>query len=84
MEVTDYIQFLTGKWHNDHSPGWRFIRAIIDEKVAILKEAGISGVYALGNTSEPVCQIAVGLNRVGMVLLGGLIDYQQLISFRQL
>ncbi|MBE9482317.1 MAG: DUF128 domain-containing protein [Chloroflexi bacterium] len=47
-------------------------RAIVEEKVAMLKEAGISGVYALGNTSEPICQIAVGLNRVGMVLLGGL------------
>ena len=30
------------------------------------------GVGALGNTSDPMCQIAVGLNRVGMVLLGGL------------
>ena len=80
-------------------------RAIVDEKVTSLKEAGIGGVYALGNTSEPVCQIAVGLNRVGMVLLGGLnpvaaaveagieienmaesglIDFQQLKSFRQL
>lgn len=47
-------------------------RAMVDEKVEMLKEAGISGVYALGNTSEPICQIAVGLNRVGMVLLGGL------------
>ncbi len=47
-------------------------RALIEEKLALLKEAGIGGVYALGNTSEPVCQIAVGLNRVGMVLLGGL------------
>ncbi len=47
-------------------------RAIVGEKVAMLKEAGIGGVYALGNTSEPICQIAVGLNRVGMVLLGGL------------
>jgi hypothetical protein len=47
-------------------------RAIVDEKIAILKEAGIGGVYALGNTSEPTCQITVGLNRVGMVLLGGL------------
>lgn len=47
-------------------------RAIVDEKVAMLKEAGIGGVYALGNTSKPICQIAVGLNRVGMVLLGGL------------
>ncbi len=47
-------------------------RAIVDEKIAMLKEAGIGGVYALGNTSEPTCQITVGLNRVGMVLLGGL------------
>ena len=48
-------------------------RAIVSEKVALLKEAGITtGVYALGNTSEPVCQVAVSLNRVGMVLLGGL------------
>ncbi len=47
-------------------------RAIVEEKIAMLKEVGIGGVYALGNTSEPICQIAVGLNRVGMVLLGGL------------
>lgn len=47
-------------------------RAIVDEKIATLKEAGINGVLVLGNTSEPVCQISVGLNRVGMVLLGGL------------
>ena len=42
------------------------------EVVDSLKEAGINGVYALGNTSEPICQIPVGLNRIGMVLLGGL------------
>ena len=47
-------------------------RSIAQEVIASLKEAGISGVYALGNTSEPICQIAIGLNRVGMVLLGGL------------
>jgi repressor of nif and glnA expression len=47
-------------------------RAIVEEKIAMLKEAGINGVYALGNTSEPVCQIAVGLNRFGIVQLGGL------------
>lgn len=47
-------------------------RAIVREKIALLKEAGIGGVYVLGNTSEPVCQITVGLNRVGMVLMGGL------------
>ena len=47
-------------------------RATVEEKVTALKEAGIVGVYVLGNTSEPACQIPVGLNRVGMVLLGGL------------
>jgi hypothetical protein len=47
-------------------------RAIVSEKIAMLKEVGIGGVYALGNISEPICQVAVGLNRVGMVLLGGL------------
>lgn len=47
-------------------------RSIVEEVIAALKEAGIGGVYALGHTSEPVCQIAIGLNRVGVVLLGGL------------
>jgi len=47
-------------------------RAMVEEKTAQLKEAGISGVYALGNTSEAICQIPLGLNRVGLVLLGGL------------
>jgi len=47
-------------------------RLLVESTLAKLKEAGIDGVYAMGNVSEPVCQIAVGLNRVGMVLLGGL------------
>ncbi len=47
-------------------------RGIVEQKIALLKEAGINGVYFLGNTSEPVCQIPVKLNRIGMVLLGGL------------
>ncbi len=47
-------------------------REIVDEKIALLKEAGIDGVYAVGNTSEPICQIPVGLNRFGMIQLGGL------------
>ncbi len=47
-------------------------RGVAEETVSALKEAGINGAYVLGNTSEPVCQVSVGLNRVGMVLLGGL------------
>ena len=47
-------------------------RSVVEETIAGLKAAGINGVFALGNISEPVCQIAVGMNRVGMVLRGGL------------
>ncbi len=47
-------------------------REVFEEKVAMLKEAGIDGVYALGNTSEPLCQITVALNRIGIIQLGGL------------
>ncbi len=47
-------------------------RPVAAEVIESLKEVGIGGVYALGHASEPVCQIPVGLNRVGMVLLGGL------------
>lgn len=42
------------------------------EAVAELEAAGVDGVYVLGGVSESVCQIAVGVNKVGMVLLGGL------------
>ena len=47
-------------------------RTIAEKNIALLKEAGINGSYVLGNTSEPICQITVGLNWVGLVLLGGL------------
>jgi hypothetical protein len=47
-------------------------REVVEEKTARLREAGIGGIYTLGNTSEPVCQIPVALNRVGVVQLGGL------------
>jgi len=47
-------------------------RLAVEEISTAMKAAGINGVYALGNVSEPLCQISVGVNRVGMVLMGGL------------
>jgi len=47
-------------------------REVVEERVALLKEVGIGGVYAMGDTSEPICQIPVALNRIGIVQLGGL------------
>ncbi len=37
-----------------------------------LKEAGIGGLCCLGNISETICEIHVDLNRVGVVLYGGM------------
>lgn len=47
-------------------------RELAEEVVAKLKECSLNGLLLMGNTSEPVCEIPVGLNRVGVVLLGGL------------
>ena len=47
-------------------------RPTAEEVVAKLKEAGLGGLLLMGNISEPVCQIPVELNRVGVILLGGL------------
>ena len=47
-------------------------RAVVEEKITKLKEVGIGGIYALGNTTESLCQIPVALNRIGIVQLGGL------------
>ena len=37
-----------------------------------LKRAGFLGVLMVGNVSEPVCEINIDLNKIGIVLLGGL------------
>ena len=47
-------------------------KEVVEEKIAMLKEAGIDGVYAVGNTSESLYQIPVALNRIGIIQLGGL------------
>ncbi len=45
---------------------------IAEKVVAGLKEAGLGGLLVMGNTSEPVCEVPVELNRIGMILLGGM------------
>jgi HTH-type transcriptional regulator, global nitrogen regulator NrpRI len=37
-----------------------------------LKRAGIEGVLIKGSPSEPVCEVAVEPNKVGLILIGGL------------
>ncbi|PIU57670.1 MAG: hypothetical protein COS88_00460 [Chloroflexi bacterium CG07_land_8_20_14_0_80_51_10] len=47
-------------------------RPVTEEVVARLKEAGLGALLLIGNTSEPVCEIPVELNRIGMILIGGM------------
>lgn len=47
-------------------------RPLAEEVVAKLKEAGLDGIFLMGNVSEPICEIPVDLNRIGVILIGGL------------
>jgi repressor of nif and glnA expression len=47
-------------------------QSIAMEVAAKLKEAGLGGIYIIGNISEPVCEVPIDLNRIGMILIGGL------------
>jgi HTH-type transcriptional regulator, global nitrogen regulator NrpRI len=47
-------------------------RTITEEVITRLKEIEIGGVLIVGNTSESVCQIPIELNRIGIILVGGL------------
>jgi len=47
-------------------------RPIAEKVLGKLKEAGLGGLLIMGNTSEAVCETPVELNRIGMVLIGGL------------
>ncbi|MCK5590312.1 MAG: DUF128 domain-containing protein, partial [Dehalococcoidales bacterium] len=47
-------------------------RAMTDNIVTKLREAGLGRLIVRGEPSQPVCEIPIALNRVGMVLMGGL------------
>ena len=47
-------------------------RNTAEKVIAQLEQANLHGVLLMGETSEAVCEIPVDLNRVGVVLVGGL------------
>ena len=47
-------------------------RSIVEKLVSNLKKAGIKGVLSIGEMSEPICQIPVDVNKIGIILVGGL------------
>ncbi|MFH1087957.1 MAG: NrpR regulatory domain-containing protein [Chloroflexota bacterium] len=47
-------------------------KPVAERVIGKLKEAGIGGVIMLGDVSQPVCETPVGLNKIGVILAGGL------------
>jgi len=47
-------------------------KPLVEEVQEKLIDAGITGFLMIGNVSEPVCEIPIELNRIGVILLGGL------------
>jgi len=47
-------------------------KPIVEKTVAELKEAGLGGLLIMGGASEPVCEIPMELNRIGIILVNGL------------
>lgn len=45
---------------------------LVDHVIADFALAGINGVLSIGNVGEPVCQTNVDINKIGMILIGGL------------
>lgn len=47
-------------------------KPVAQRVIAGLKDARLGGLVTMGDTSQPVCEIPVELNKIGMILLGGL------------
>lgn len=47
-------------------------RGTVEDVISRLKESGLGGLLVMGNASEPVCEIPVDLNKIGIILLGGM------------
>jgi hypothetical protein len=47
-------------------------RPVAEDIIGKLKEAGIGGLVVMGKPNETVCEIPVGINKIGMILQSGL------------
>jgi len=47
-------------------------RPLAHDVISKLARAGMNGVLHVGNVSEPICELPIELNRVGIILIGGL------------
>ena len=70
--VRDVVRIGNGKMLANFREIPALCRPVAENVVSKLKEAGLGGLMVIGNTSEPVCEIPVEVNKVGMILIGGL------------
>jgi repressor of nif and glnA expression len=70
--VSDVVQKGEGKILANFREIPAICRTMAMKVIADFREAGFSGLVTIGDTGEPVCEMPVGINKVGMILLGGL------------
>jgi hypothetical protein len=47
-------------------------RPVAEKVIVALEQAGLGGLIMVGEISKSVCEVPVELNKVGMILMGGL------------
>lgn len=47
-------------------------RSLVDSVIEDFAKADIHGVLSIGDAGQPVCQTSVDINKIGMILIGGL------------
>jgi len=47
-------------------------RPVAEKVISGLRNAGVNGVLAMGDTSSKICETNVELNKIGLILIGGL------------
>jgi repressor of nif and glnA expression len=70
--VTEVAKYGNGEMLANYREIPAVCRPLAEEVTAKLKYAGVGGILLMGNTSEPICEIPIELNRIGVVLIGGL------------
>jgi HTH-type transcriptional regulator, global nitrogen regulator NrpRI len=70
--VTDVIKTGDGKILANYREIPSMCRPIVDDVSRKMKKYRLGGILLCGVASEPVCEISVDLNRIGVVLVGGM------------
>ncbi len=72
LSVTNAIKTGNGMILANYREIPAFCFPLMNEIIKKMGKVGIKGVFVTGGISEPICQIPVDINRVGVILIGGL------------